>query len=248
MKEFNSCPWIVAAVMLAFLGGCGDEQKAIRTTGGACDANGGCDPGLECDGQGICQPTIRQPTVTVNVTSTSLLSAAGINSCAEQTTVASELQVKGFVLPGNDCDLAVNPNTFTTSGSCVNVWTGGLSSLIVWYSLADPVSSTESLVAFLVGGVDLTTQGIGSADTVSVDVPADGVSSAQLNTNAELIGLCDTSGVAGCVQLPASAQGLCLAKCRLQALLSISANEAPFDLDSDGTSNLQEACDGTLFH
>ena len=255
MRSADSCSMtvprpgtLVLPVILIFAWGCGEKAKDVGTNGGPCDANGMCEnSGLDCNNDGICVPTIRQPKVTVNITSASLLAPAGITACAEQSTVAPGLDVAASIRTGDSCEFTVNPDTLTTSGSCADVETGSVEPFVVIYSVEDPVSYEHAALAYLVASVDLTTQSIGSGASVSIDLLADGVASVQLNTNAEMVGLCAV-GTSGCNDVAALARNLCFAECTLAGGWVLGGSNPPFDRDSDGTSNLQEACDGTLFN
>lgn len=131
------------------------------------------------------------------------------------------------------CELAINPTTLAAYGSCADIQVGEVRSLAVIYRVVPIEAGVQpTVIAFHIGYVDLT--GDDLADDVSVALAHDGTSGHLVRTTNELLAL----PVANGTELREA-----------ETWLSALAAERGYNLDADddNCSNIDEACNNTLF-
>lgn len=143
----------------------------------------------------------------------------------------------------SSCALHVNSD-LSASGECSGITRGLVRPLGLGYWLPDPDAALVAL-AYVIGWVDLRTETLGANITaVDVSLVADGVTGTQVDRDTELNDLPGPD--VDCRALTqAPERNLCEAEAWARQLLE--QDSVNFDRDNDSQSNLQEACNGTIF-
>ena len=155
------------------------------------------------------------------------------------------LNVAGY--DARPCSLDVAPTTLEVSGTCDDITVGVVRQLGLGYWLPhpdpNPLDVKPAALAYIIGWVDLRIEHIGDTTTeVPASMTPDGVSAKRLTTNLDVESLRDD---AACAMITDdAAKQLCAAEAWAKAEFATQLN---FDIDSDTSANIVEACDGSLF-
>ena len=169
---------------------------------------------------------------------------AGLDSCGMPAALRgqfrAELEVGGH--ESEPCALDVDTTALTDSGRCKGIAIGRLRPLGISYRIVELATSDRYELAYIISWVDLRRSTLASGtEQVEVEVVLDGIQALQVDTDAEVTALPG--------EVPANAPA---ARANLLYAEVWAKNERllrrpfGFDNDRDGTSNLVEACQGTL--
>jgi len=217
------------------LDGCG---AAVGSEGGSCPVDDVCDPGLACTPDRLCERLY--PTVTVALAGPDPVLAAGVSPCASHDSILAEMEAR-LEMGGIDqpCAIPIDSDTHTPAGTCPGVVVGLSRPMSLDYFLRAPTTSDLVPIAAVLGFVDLTEQGWSPLAITVVNLSADDVASQIIFTDEAVTALPDSG------TCPAGrASELCRAQWWFKDSSAVASES--FDRDSDGISNLQEACDGTF--
>ncbi|OGQ92188.1 MAG: hypothetical protein A2289_02560 [Deltaproteobacteria bacterium RIFOXYA12_FULL_58_15] len=136
------------------------------------------------------------------------------------------------------CPLDVNTSTLAATGDCDGIRTGDITFVGLDYFYVKPSASRELVsLLYTVGWVDLRAEALDeNTKVVEVDLSGDTVNSLTIDTQPEFEDL----GTANCSSLKGDAKNLCNAEQWANEWLR--SREYTFDLNQNGTANLEEAC------
>lgn len=153
------------------------------------------------------------------------------------SSVSSDLARLGAVLEvsaHSPCQLAINASTLAASGTCEGIAPGLVRPLMIMYTVSAPSGGVAEPVAFHLGYLDLTPATLGGDETASISLANDGVRGRLVRTEADI------------AALPASSnEHLRYAETWFDDVAA--ARKYGLDADDDNCSNLDEACNDTLY-
>lgn len=187
-----------------------------------------------------------EPTVVLSFSAPAMLPLTSCDPTQRTTlglTMQAMLQVGGY----DPTPLTVDPTTLAVTGASEPVIVGIVRPLGLSYWVPNPATSELVALAYIIGWVDLRPEALSSNPAeVTVDLTPNGVTAKLLSTNADVVGLADST-LCGTLT-DAAAVELCKAEALFKAYF---ADEQPIDFDidnpPDGVANIVEACNGTLF-
>ncbi len=172
---------------------------------------------------------------------------APLATCDERVAIGVDLEAVLEI--GGDfesCVLDVDPTTLEASGTCDSILIGIVRPLGLGYWLPDPAAAGRVWLAFLISWVDLRKENLDpGSDTKSVALVGDGVSGEFIHRDSDVTALPDKNAV----NIANDEATFNLFEAQRWANLELFPKYGiSFDRNTgDKTSNLEEACAGTLF-
>ncbi|MFC1610678.1 hypothetical protein ACFL6C_06960 [Myxococcota bacterium] len=171
-----------------------------------------------------------------------------VTPCDFKSTIGANMDAVLDIGGHNRCELDVDPSTLVVSGECDEITIGIIRPLGLEYSWTEADLAETAHLAYLIGMADLRKETLASDTTeVEVNLTGDGVSSALLDEEQEALDLPDVApGVDDCRNIvDEKEKDFCRAKAWGKD--QITERGINFDKDGDDQSNLQEACNDTLW-